>query len=278
MNEMTQAQEIGRLALAAGGVIVLTLVGGLLPLVREWSRSTIRVLLAFGIGVLLGASMLHMMPAAISELGQGVGVSVLAGFLLIYVMERFMMIHACEEEGCSFHHLGLAAFVGITIHSLIDGVALGAGLTVPDLSVAVTSAILLHKLPAALSLTGILLHCHYPRGRIIKMMVVFAAATPVGAVLSYGVLRELSPVPLHHAIAFSAGTFLAIATADLLPQIHSEPHGRIRNMVALFAGILLMGWTAQAHEAHSGHGDVHDHSAAPAAPAVPAAPPSRVVS
>jgi zinc transporter ZupT len=45
---------------------------------------------------------------------------------------------------------------------------------------------------------------------------------------------------LHGAIAFSAGTFLAIATADLLPQVHSAPEGRFRNLFALFAGILVM--------------------------------------
>ena len=37
------------------------------------------------------------------------------------------MMHPCEEEGCSFHHMGMAAFFGITLHSLIDGLALGAG-------------------------------------------------------------------------------------------------------------------------------------------------------
>jgi len=235
--------DVERLALAAGAVVVLTLAGGLLPLVREWNRQVIRLLLAFGTGVLLGAAFCHMIPEATSDLGGEVGLSVLAGFLLIYVLERFLMVHACEEEGCSFHHMGLAAFCGITIHALIDGFALGAGLSVPMLSVAVTSAIVLHKLPASLSLTGILLHCGYPRRRILWMALGFALATPIGAVVSLGVLTRLPEGALPTAIAFSAGTFLAIATADLLPQVHSEPRGRYRNLAALFAGILVMALT-----------------------------------
>ncbi len=254
MNELTVGQEVGRLAVAAGLVVVLTLVGGMLPLVREWSRATIRTILAFGIGVLLGASFLHMLPEAVNGLGGRVGLPILAGFLLIYVLERFMMVHACEEHGCSFHHLGLAAFVGITLHSLIDGFALGAGLSLPEVSFPVTAAILLHKLPAALSLAGILLHCEYPRRRILWMMGLFSISTPVGAVLAYGALRELTGATLHYAIAFSAGTFLAIATADLLPQIHSAPSGRWRNLAALFAGILVMGLSGRAHEMMPGHG------------------------
>ncbi len=265
--------EIARLALAAGSVVALTLIGGLLPLAREWNRGTIRVLLAFGIGVLLGAAFLHMLPEAITVLGSGVGAPVLVGFLLIYVLERFVMIHACEEEGCGFHELGLAAFVGITVHSLIDGFALGAGLTIPEISVPVTAAIILHKLPAALSLTGILLHCEYPRKRIVLMTVMFSISTPFGAALAYGALREMTGTTLlHYAIAFSAGTFLAIATADLLPQIHSAPEGRLRNLFALFAGILVMGLTGPGGPV-GGHD--HDH-ASRTVPEPPMASPVRV--
>lgn len=232
--------DSARLAVAAAAVVVLTLGGGLAPLLREWNRNAIRTLLAFGTGVLLGAAFFHMIPEAIEGLGPGVGMPVLAGFLLIYVLERFVMLHACEEEGCSFHHMGLAAFLGITLHSLIDGFALGAGLTIPALTTAVTAAIVLHKLPASLSLSGILLHCEYPRRRIAVMIGLFSLSTPIGAVISFLALQSLTGTAIHYAIAFSAGTFLAIATADLLPQIHSAPEGRFRNLFALFAGLVVM--------------------------------------
>ncbi|MGH2571393.1 MAG: ZIP family metal transporter, partial [bacterium] len=85
-----------------------------------------------------------------------------------------------------------------------------------------------------------LLHCEYPRGKILGLVVLFSLATPIGAVVSFVALREMTGTMLHGAIAFSAGTFLAIATADLLPQVHSAPEGRFRNLAALFAGILAM--------------------------------------
>jgi zinc and cadmium transporter len=229
-----------RIATALGSVVLLSLSGGLLPLARQWDRRAVRVLLAFGTGVLLGASFFHMIPEAIEGVGGSVGTPVLVGFLLIYVLERFIMLHPCEEQDCNFHHMGIAAFVGITLHALIDGFALGAGLTMPQVATAVTLAIVLHKLPSSLSLTGILLHCEYPRRRIAWMIFLFSLAPPVGALLSYSVLSGLTGAALYHAIAFSAGTFLAIATADLLPQIHSAPEGRYRNLAALFAGILVM--------------------------------------
>jgi zinc and cadmium transporter len=256
-----------RLLVSLLTVVALTLGGGLLPLVRDWDRSTIRLLLAFGTGVLLGAAFLHMIPESVDRLGHSVGFPVLLGFLLIYVLERFVMVHACEEEHCSFHHMGIAAFVGITLHALIDGVALGAGMAIPSLTTAVTAAIVLHKLPATLSLTGILLHCNYPRKRIVWMVLGFSLATPMGALLAYSALAGVADSGiLPYAIAFSAGTFLAIATADLLPQVHSAPAGRYKSLVALFAGIALMSWGGHfghGHEAGAGDdpaGDAQDHA------------------
>ena len=252
-----------RFVLAITAVTVLAAAGGLLPLLREWDRRSVRLLLAFGTGVLLGAAFLHMIPEAVEELGRGIGLPVVLGFLAIYVLERFVMMHACVEEHCSFHHMGLAAFCGITLHALIDGLALGAGLAIPALGVPVTLAILLHKLPDALSLTGILMHCEYPRRRIALLAILFAFATPLGAVLSWTFLGQLTGHALHWAIAFSAGTFLAIATGDLLPQVHSAPQGRYLNLLALFAGILLM--SASGLAGHD-HGSVGSHLHAEPAP------------
>jgi zinc transporter ZupT len=149
----------------------------------------------------------------------------------------------------------MAAFLGITLHSLIDGFALGAGLTIPTLTGAITAAIVLHKLPASLSLTGILLHCEYPKRRIVLMIVLFSLSTPIGAAVSFWALQGLTGGALYYAIAFSAGTFLAIATADLLPQIHSAPEGRYRNLAALALGLLLMSDLVQGliGGGHAGH-------------------------
>jgi zinc and cadmium transporter len=248
--------EMQRIAASMTAVVVLTLAGGLLPLLREWDPRTIRRILAFGTGVLLGAAFFHMIPEAATGLGRGVGAPILAGFLAIYVLERFVMVHPCEEQECNFHQMGMAAFVGITVHALIDGFALGAALSVPQLSLAVTLAIVLHKLPASLSLTGILLHCEYSRRRIGTMVVLFAIATPIGALISHGFLSDLRGDALAFAIAFSAGTCLAIATSDLLPQVHAVPHGRFGNLLALFAGILAMSFSMFGGGDH-GHDHVH---------------------
>jgi zinc transporter ZupT len=48
----------------------------------------------------------------------------------------------------------------------------------------------------------------------------FSLTTPAGALLAYLFFRSLSPENIAIAIGISSGTFLAIATADILPQVH----------------------------------------------------------
>jgi len=62
-------------------------------------------------------------------------------------MERFVFIHACEEHECDIHQMGIPAFLGISLHSLLDGVALGAGLLLPQLGPVVLLAVIVHKMP-----------------------------------------------------------------------------------------------------------------------------------
>lgn len=218
-------------------VIFISLVGGFLPLLRELSQRALALLLSFSAGVLLGAVFFHMLPETGKVLSERLGWPVLSGFLLIFVMERFVFIHACEEHGCDIHQMGLPAFLGISLHSLLDGVALGAGLFLPQLGPVVLIAVIVHKMPDSISISSILLSAGWPRGRVAMLSVLFALTTPVGALLAYLFFRTLSPVDIAVVIGVSAGTFLAIATADILPQIHRIEERNPMTLLFLLAGL-----------------------------------------
>jgi len=109
-------------------VIFISLVGGFLPLLRELSQKALALLLSFSAGVLLGAVFFHMLPETGRVLSDNMGWPVLTGFLSIFAMERFVFVHASEERDCDIHQMGIPGFLGISLHSLLDGIALGAGL------------------------------------------------------------------------------------------------------------------------------------------------------
>lgn len=223
-------------------VMFISLIGGFLPLLRDLSQRALALLLSFSAGVLLGAVFFHMLPETGKVLAEDVGLPVLGGFLLIFVLERFVFIHACEEHACDIHHMGIPAFLGISLHSLLDGFALGAGLMLPHLGPVVLLAVLIHKMPDSISVSSILLSAGWARRKVARLSVLFSLTTPVGALLAFLFFRSLSEENIAVAIGISSGTFLAIATADILPQVHRIEQRNPLTLVFLAIG-LIVSWT-----------------------------------
>ncbi|KAL6297885.1 ZIP zinc transporter-domain-containing protein, partial [Sparassis latifolia] len=87
--------------------------------------------------------------------------------------------------------------LGLVLHALADGLALGASVlssgtdvsAVPSrLSLVVFLALVVHKAPTALALTTSLLATALPRAQCKMHLAVFSVATPVGALVSYVLL------------------------------------------------------------------------------------------
>jgi zinc and cadmium transporter len=213
--------------------------GGLTPVLNPGARRSEGFIFSFGSGILLGTGFLHMVPESARLLGPSIGMAVLAGFLTLLVVEKFMMIHPCEEMGCDFHQLGMSAYVGISLHSLVDGLALGASLGTLRLSIIVFVAILFHKVPYAYSLGSLLCMGRHARGRVVALVLAFAMMTPLGAILTYLVARGLPDTMLGWALGFSAGNFLFIATSDLLPQLKLHDRRARRQLLYLLGGLVI---------------------------------------
>jgi zinc and cadmium transporter len=222
-------------------IFVITMAGGWIPTLKPWSQKTFRMLISFCAGVLLGAVFFHMVPEISPILGRKMGFPIMLGFLGIYVMEKFIMVHPCEEGACDYHKIGIAAYVGIGFHSILDGVAIGAGHML-NISLMILLAVTIHKFPAALALSSILVKGgEYSRKKILTSMFIFSLATPIGALASMNVLGNLDNTDIiGFALGISAGTFLYISIGDLLPTVHEEDEKKNVNLMLLFVGILVM--------------------------------------
>jgi zinc and cadmium transporter len=264
---------VGALSFYTGAILLGALAGGALPLFATVRRSDL--LLSFSAGVMLGAAFFHMLPEAVERGGTAVIPFVVGGFLVLYLAERFVLVHVCAEPGpnrrlstagaplphhedehdhehhghadpdgtgCDVHTLGMAAWLGMSAHTLVDGFALGAASVTPGLGVLVFIAILAHKVPNSFSLSAILLSEGYSRGRAVLMNAAFALMVPVGAGL-YILVRELVHVDRFTAVALaaSAGTFLHLSLSDILPDLHRRGASRWRLSASLVVGVAVMG-------------------------------------
>jgi len=143
--------------------------------------------------------------------------------------------------------LGVA--LGLGLHTLIDGVALGAvvlgeaaaGVSGP-LGIGVFVAILLHKPLDAMSITGVMRASGWQARPRLLANIGFALLCPLGALaFFFGAVYFPAErdVVVGSALAFSAGTFICIALSDLLPEVHFHSHDRLKLTAAFLLGISL---------------------------------------
>lgn len=214
-------------------------------------------------GFLIGAAMLVAIPEGMAVMAHGqtdvmhdyysVGMALLVGFLVMMVLEGFGFGHDIHEE----HHdhsvahghdhvnhptsSALPAVIGLTIHAFIDGMVIGAALAEGEtrLTITMVIVIMMHKFPAAFSISAFSLRERRDRARSRLDLLMFAAATPIAVILFWGIFSGLSETMRGLALLFSAGTFIYIATVDVLPAMHVR--SRSRRVVSLVVmGILVL--------------------------------------
>jgi len=170
--------------------------------------------------------------------------------------------HTLAEESAS--QLSWAATtVGMTLHSLVGGVALAAAVVADShergglVGLGTALVIILHKPFDAMAVSTLMAAGGCSRFSRHLLNALFALATPLGAVLFYAGASHFAsanPAFLGSALAFCAGTFLCIACADLLPELQFHSHDRVKLSLALLAGVgiaVVIGlFEASGHDHH----------------------------
>ncbi|TDI30505.1 MAG: hypothetical protein E2P03_08880 [Acidobacteria bacterium] len=229
------------LSLLAAG----TFIGGLVPLLRRWTDESVSILLSFGSGIILAVIFLQMIPATFRLTGTWGGAGLLAGFIVTSLLEA--ELHAHRRGGShghgepELHMAGMMVAMGMAIHAVMDGLVLGAGMTLDELAPSVFFAILIHKGPDAFALTTVLLASGLTLRRILMVQGLFSLATPVAAALALMLLMDMPAAGVGATLGVATGTLLAVVSEDLLPEVHRR-RGRsfAATVAALMAGIAVV--------------------------------------
>lgn len=259
----------------------LSLIGAWVPLRARLGHASLQLYLSLAAGALLGAAMFHLLPEASEHIHGAFGIPAVLGIAVVFFLQRYLAPHCHEplasppvehephpehDHSCHDHAHGASlassfvAVLALSIHSFFDGVALGAVADGGDKSLlaAVFLSVLIHKPMDGLSVSVLLLNAGATRRNLWITQIFYAALVPIGA-LAFSMTRGSIVEPstfVGYTLAFSAGTFLAIALTDLLPELHFHTHDRHKLSAALIAGLLVMWLTSLL-----GHpsGDEHEH-------------------
>lgn len=273
-------------------VAALSITGAVLPLRYRPGHQQLQVYISLAAGALLGAALFHMLPHSTEHIGESFGMPLALGIITVFLMQRYLAPHshelsaeeshaldasqgtADEQHGlhCAGHEhfhsagpflSGVVAILALSVHSFFDGVAIGAATAGPksgdgSLTLSVFLSVLVHKPMDGLSVAVLLLNAKVSRRTFWTVQALYAALVPVGALLftvTQGAVAEPT-VLVGYTMAFSAGTFLAVALTDLLPELQFHRHDRNTLSGALLLGMAVMWCTSLI--GHGAHGHSHD--------------------
>jgi len=282
-------------------ILLASIAGGMIPMWLRLTHRWMEVAVSFVAGVMLGVAVLVMLPHAVadavatqsSDTASAIAATMgwlLFGILTMFFIERFFCYHHhdvpddgkphSDDCGHTHHHdhahhdlTWSGAALGMTLHSILDGVALAASVQhgVEGSRLAGFGAFLvifLHKPFDSMTIATLMARGNWSPTHRNIVNGLFALTIPLGALLFYlGMFHDhaadASDGPIRfvaYALAFSAGTFLCIACSDLLPELQFHQHDRVKLSAALLFG-LAVAWGIARLDSFA-HG-LHKHEGPP---------------
>ncbi|MBX9809886.1 ZIP family metal transporter [Candidatus Gracilibacteria bacterium] len=259
-------------------ILILAIIsasGLLLFTFKKINRTILNLLIALGAGSMLAVSLVHIFPESLEQTELAVYAFIL-GFLFIYLIEEILTPHAHdhghgdhthEDPHEHYDHVAIVSFIAIFIHTLLDGLAIRAGFGISEtLGYTTLVGVAIHQIPVSLSLAAIFRESKFKRNMQIIFVALFALAAPIGFILSDVILSHLSPIFTGLITAFAGGSLLYVATADLLPVIHSQTNKKyltvsvfILGTIAISSMRLLEGQHDHPEEKEDIHTEIHTH-------------------
>jgi zinc transporter ZupT len=169
---------------------------------------------------------------------------VLLGFIFILLTERIILKgHVHDQDHNALHRhefVGITALVGLSVHSLAGGFGLAVGMLEPEIGIAIYLAIIMHKATEAFSLSTIFCLAEFSKRKTLGLLLLYSLMTPIGALLSLPFVESLKSINLSIPAGLTAGTFLYVATLDLIPEVFHGEGGKALPFLCLLLGIAIM--------------------------------------
>jgi len=265
----------------ASGVLSVLAAGTFLALPSRQREHVLPHLVSFATGALLGAALLALIPHAVEAAGMEnvheVGIALIAGIALFFVLEKFLLWRHCHDDHCAEHPVGIEhehdhhahgqsqahqheqarkkasgslVLVGDALHNVLDGVLIAAAfLTDVHLGIVTALAIMAHEIPQEVGNFAVLLHSGVSRRRALVLNLLTSLTAVIGGIVGYFALEE-ALVVLPFAVAVAASSLLYVAVADLIPGLHRkvDPRSSITQVLLIGVGIALIAFAErQAH-------------------------------
>jgi len=204
-------------------------------------------LVSFSTGVLFGAALFDLLPESMKGISPQLALEItFIGIIITFALEKIIHWHHhhADDNRLDRHEkpLGMLTLIGDAFHNFFDGVAIAASFIVSGpLGITTTVAVALHEIPHEIGDFGLLLYAGYTKTKALIYNFISALTAIAGGVLFYFFSGGIQHIE-GYALAFTAGTFIYIAGANLLPELHKETKAKnsIMQMIFILLGAFLI--------------------------------------
>ncbi|MFP4664429.1 MAG: ZIP family metal transporter [Bacteroidales bacterium] len=230
------------IAALIGSVGSILLAGGILLIKDKKLALLSERLTSFAGGTLMGAAFLGMIPRAMhtAPSPQTAGLTIIGGIIFFFILEKIILWRICRDDTC--HRADFASvpiiLVGDAFHNFVDGIVIAvAFMTDTAFGIIVTVSVFAHEIPQELADFGILINHGMSRLKALYYNMLSGITTLLGAGLAYWTLEKVqSSIP--YVLSISAASFVYIALADLIPQMHKSTKVK-ESLIQI--GLMLLG-------------------------------------
>lgn len=223
MTELILSSAFAGVATAIGAGIVL--------IMGTPSNRVLSLFLGFAAGIMLAIATLELFPEAV-ELGGGVFKAIigfLLGVLLMHLLDHLIPhLHfkngGCEKNQLEMLKVGYLIFLGIAVHNVAEGLAIGAGAVAsPGLGLSIAIAIGIHNIPEGMATAVPLRLGGLSPVRLLVMATAAGLMTVVGAWIG-GLAFQTNQELVAIALGFAAGAMFYIVGDELIPHARNYHH------------------------------------------------------
>lgn len=233
-----------------------TLLGAIvLFFAKKENKKLLSVSLGFAAGIMLSVSFTDLFPEAeklfktsLSDRG-AILCSVaflifglmIASLIDIFVPHEDYNKRTGEQPHKNLFRVGFVSMAAIGLHNFPEGVAtFMAGYKDVSLGISIALAISLHNIPEGIAVAMPIYYATNSKRKALKYTFLSGIAEPVGALMTYLVLRPfINDFILAAVFSTIAGLMIYIAIEEMIPSSRQYGHDR-EALVATFAGICLM--------------------------------------
>lgn len=227
-----------------GANLLISLIGvfGAYALIHFFIKNNAKlmILVSFAAGSMIAVSFFDLLPEALERHGNIILIMeyLVIGFVAFLLMEKAFFYYHCHEENCNRHVSVKLVMVGDTVHNFLDGIAIAASfLASPTLGAATMLAIIIHEIPQEFGDIGVLLHAGFSKSKALAFNIFSGMSAILGGVLGFYYLSKFENF-IPYILALTAGGFIYIAAADLLPEVHEQSDTRTKISIHSLATIL----------------------------------------